>query len=591
MPQIDNEVAKVQEMLKTEGIVETLANDVEILDERTTRQEEEITTVQDTVDSIVSGNIAAGKANQDKEGNVIHETYFQGGMKTFASDVELNNSVSKGIYHSSSLGLIVCFFESDTVTPAYQLWFKPDRQEPLIRYWDDLDKTYNFWMPYFAVDLLTEQEFDAIQSEWDGGTYWVGEPLDYYVAWIYPNSFNLCRMRIKNGILEESTLNGTEWTPWRNKNNNAPLILSLKQDIITKKYQIVNSNGEQVLFDEIYTEAQNRPVYCHAKDGQSLLPLSVLESSMIMFIGMPYGAGQTDYCEIQYDGEYGIISVHQRPLIVPEMSDSLVEETYLGSAPSLQYLEQYVRNNSSSKIEEIHINEYPFTSIQNSSALDTIWGSDFANFYKLKVYDNNDPDTVAYGWLFVQYANDGEFAWGQTLIDLNGEILSRHMNSSEWTEWKPISNGGASITVDKETDTFSENPIANFAITRYVDLLNAKIIGGEEIVGRAQCDAEGNDIVNTYVTLQALQADWDSITGIIGETNSKIDKTNSRIDETIDKIEAGEIIAGKAGYDVLDNMIHTTYATKEEVATEVGDISTALDAIIAIDNKLLGVSE
>ena len=47
------------------------------------------------------------------------------------------------------------------------------------------------------------------------------------------------------------------------------------------------------------------------------------------------------------------------------------------------------------------------------------------------------------------------------------------------------------------------------------------------------------------------------------------------------------IVCGKANRDKLGNVINEYYATKEEV----GDISTALDGIIAIQNNLLGVSE
>ena len=54
--------------------------------------------------------------------------------------------------------------------------------------------------------------------------------------------------------------------------------------------------------------------------------------------------------------------------------------------------------------------------------------------------------------------------------------------------------------VDTEVDSFSNNPIANSAITRYVGALNAKIISGETTVGRALQDLNGNDITLTYAT-------------------------------------------------------------------------------------------
>ena len=45
--------------------------------------------------------------------------------------------------------------------------------------------------------------------------------------------------------------------------------------------------------------------------------------------------------------------------------------------------------------------------------------------------------------------------------------------------------------------------------------------------------------------------------------------------------------AERSTYDALGNIIHNTYATKQDI----GDIETALDNIIAIQNELLGVNE
>lgn len=67
--------------------------------------------------------------------------------------------------------------------------------------------------------------------------------------------------------------------------------------------------------------------------------------------------------------------------------------------------------------------------------------------------------------------------------------------------------------------------------------------------------------------------------------------TNSAITSYVDtfkgQIMNGNIVCGKANRDSLGNVINETYATK----AEVGDIETALDGIIAIQNTLLGVSE
>lgn len=87
--------------------------------------------------------------------------------------------------------------------------------------------------------------------------------------------------------------------------------------------------------------------------------------------------------------------------------------------------------------------------------------------------------------------------------DANGNVI--HTTYATKEELANVGGGNSNITIDTDVDTFSSNPIANFAITRYADSLNAKIISGEEMVGRAQCDAEGNDIAETYATKENLE--------------------------------------------------------------------------------------
>ena len=77
------------------------------------------------------------------------------------------------------------------------------------------------------------------------------------------------------------------------------------------------------------------------------------------------------------------------------------------------------------------------------------------------------------------------------------------------------------------------------------------------------------------------------------ETNSTSDNaiSNGTITSYVNAFKGqiidGTIVCGKANRDKLGNVINEYYATKGEI----GDISTALDGIIAIQNNLLGVSE
>lgn len=174
--------------------------------------------------------------------------------------------------------------------------------------------------------------------------------------------------------------------------------------------------------------------------------------------------------------------------------------------------------------------------------------------------------------------------------------------------------------VDTEVDTFSNNPIANYAITRYVEALNTQIISGETTVGRALQDLNGNDITLTYATKESvipkislwqpntyyevgsvvLDRDIENcfIIGVckvahVSGSNGSYDVSASGNWDTLNlqvqyaRASTYSTYADNAHSDGNGNDIGTTYATKEEV----GDISTALDNIIAIDNALLGVNE
>lgn len=90
--------------------------------------------------------------------------------------------------------------------------------------------------------------------------------------------------------------------------------------------------------------------------------------------------------------------------------------------------------------------------------------------------------------------------------------------------------------IDTAMDAQSSNAVSNGTITAYLDNIMGRLITGDITIKQAKCDMNGKRIDTTYL--------------------SKIDAS-------------------------------TTYSTKEEV----GNIETALDGIIAIQNTLLGVSE
>lgn len=88
-----------------------------------------------------------------------------------------------------------------------------------------------------------------------------------------------------------------------------------------------------------------------------------------------------------------------------------------------------------------------------------------------------------------------------------------------------------------------------------------------------------NDLINKPVIDTATNSTSDNAI-----SNGTI---TSYVNTFKEQVINGDIICGKANRDNLGNIINEYYATKEEV----GDISTALDNIIAIQNNLLGVSK
>lgn len=119
-----------------------------------------------------------------------------------------------------------------------------------------------------------------------------------------------------------------------------------------------------------------------------------------------------------------------------------------------------------------------------------------------------------------------------------GKIYTKNMvfddSGFEWSEWEELTaSSGGDITVDSVLDENSENPVQNKVINYAIAYINAYI----------------NAIIYGY-----------------GPGNEDYD------------IPA--ISVYMAEHDAMSNVIHETYATKEEVTTQIGDIETSLENII-----------
>lgn len=124
----------------------------------------------------------------------------------------------------------------------------------------------------------------------------------------------------------------------------------------------------------------------------------------------------------------------------------------------------------------------------------------------------------------------------------------------------------------------------------------------------AYCDGKGNIITDTYATKKEMESNNEFIDEEFARKHSVPSKLSDLDDDTTDKpIE--KAIYAESAYDAMTssasiysetsefalsakkdekgNIIHETYATKEEV----GNVEIALDTIIAIQKELMGVSE
>ena len=88
-----------------------------------------------------------------------------------------------------------------------------------------------------------------------------------------------------------------------------------------------------------------------------------------------------------------------------------------------------------------------------------------------------------------------------------------------------------------------------------------------------------NDLINKPII--------DTVTNTKSNNAISNGAITSYVNKLREQITTGHLVCRQANRDKLGNVIHEFYATKEEV----GDISTALDNIIAIQNNLLGVSK
>lgn len=140
--------------------------------------------------------------------------------------------------------------------------------------------------------------------------------------------------------------------------------------------------------------------------------------------------------------------------------------------------------------------------------------------------------------------------------------------------------GGTSITVDSEMSDTSENPVQNKVAKKYADDgLLPKIE-----IWQPNTKYKENSLVLAVINIDDGDYFGNVLLTCIKEHTSGDYNRPDVASDFYDCWSARPLAADSAYADAYGNIIHKTYAKKEEL----GDIETALDSIIAMQNELIG---
>lgn len=232
----------------------------------------------------------------------------------------------------------------------------------------------------------------------------------------------------------------------------------------------------------------------------------------------------------------------------------------------------------------------------------------------------------------------------QTLFSPGEPIKERFCTDADWSEWQIIVDNSRlesrlkrfadefTVDVDQSYNPLSENAQSGKAVEEAIStIVNASPDGGYVIIdqrynansenaqsGKAVAEAVAN-LVNgspealdtLYELANALGNDENFSATVMEKIGKKADTASlEEAKSDIARILDGRTTVPKASSDRLGNdivlhyatkqelenavlnferNIEASYATKEEVTTQIGDIETALDGIITIQNGILGV--
>ena len=575
MPQIDNTSEKVQNMLKANGIVEELQSDVIKLQSdvgdrsgHNLNLTEQVDVIHHRQDGYVSGSVAvprAKKAEQDGEGNNIVGTYV---------DNNRFNELSNDLYQLF-----------DSTTPMGDRTVKAATRDALG---NEIHTTYStkedllyaegmiqeFQIEDEIIQIRDSERIKDIQpgvkylnqaSTGKRGVIVVPAPND--TQFFFDPDGNVYKRIKKEGM----------WTEWQPIGNDGGTNITVDSLLDGKS---VNPVQNKVISD--YLDALNyygnmnfRPTsdscfkflggYVESYSGSALMEVIVpycYYGDSMMFIVNTIGTSA-------FQGE-GLVE----SIVLPNTIE-VIESLAFAECSILEKIR--LPNRLRDLPDQVFFGCKNLTSITLPITIANIGVKAFDGSGLTDVYYEGTKEQ----WESITISEDNDtlnnatihFNWTENLQS-NNTISVDQMTSAPVGIYKVDYGDGVTfghVIVCEDGDTrhlfqiLPDGTIYRYGTTNQYATYDESTgeLDSYIVAQKTKADKNGNIIDETYATKEDLQADFRTLTG---EISSQVERATEEINSRIEKIENGEIIVDKAGYDAMGNMIHTTYATKEELS-------------------------
>lgn len=162
--------------------------------------------------------------------------------------------------------------------------------------------------------------------------------------------------------------------------------------------------------------------------------------------------------------------------------------------------------------------------------------------------------------------------------------------------------GGSNITVDQEVIDGSTNPVSGGAVNAVVQTIKTTASSALTTANRAKTSAEAaelkalqaqNAVTELNTAMSAVQ-EWQGVVeNMAAELSNGVSDAGTAATEAWDAANEALVLANKAGADSVNTSQRIDAVIIPRLDTiegYVGDLDTALDAIIAIQKELIGVT-